>query len=251
MRLPDRSTNVAYDPQQVAATFAEVVKDPPKKQQSKLQPQPLPTDIDSEEEYEKQNITVLPTPQNSPAYNSNTTIIRGERGQEGLQGLPGKDGLQGPQGLPGDVGSRGPPGSKGLQGDVGPQGPQGPQGLQGQRGPQGTPGNTGKKAVLYNPHYELLNTTPVSLVTLPYIGSLYTLKNVTFVLQGNGPVRFELKDDVSGLLVGEFEISLDKDLSIVQMNYFENLSNDLTSLSLYGNAGDSNTITVQAIEFVM
>ena len=244
MRLPDRSTNVAYDPQQVAATFAEVVKDPPKRQQPKpkLQPQPLPTDIDSEEEYEKQNITVLPTQQNSPAYNSNTTIIRGERGQEGLQGLPGKDGLQGPQGLPGDVG---PPGSKGLQGDVGPQGPQGDV------GPQGTPGNTGKKAVLYNPHYELLNTTPVSLVTLPYIGSLYTLKNVTFVLQGNGPVRFELKDDISGLLVGEFEISLDKDLSVVQMNYFENLSNDLTSLSLYGNAGDSNTITVQAIEFVM
>ena len=245
MRLPDRYTNV-YDPQQVAATFAEVVKDPPKRQQPKpkpkLQPQPLPSDIDSEEEYDKQNITVLPTPQNYQAYNSNTTVIRGERGQEGLQGLqglPGKDGLQGPQGFPGDIG---PPGSKGLQGDVGPQGPQGP------------PGNTGKKAVLYNPNYVLLNTTPVSLVTLPYIVSLYTLKNVTLVLQGNGPVRFELKDDVSGLLLGEFETSLDKDLSVVQMSYFENfenLSNDLTSLSLYGNAGDSNTITVQAIEFVM
>jgi len=69
-----------------------------------------------------------------------------ERGEQGPQGIPGKDGIQGPKGTPGKDGIQGPKGDTGEQGpkgDTGEQGPQGIPGKDGSQGPQGIPGKDG------------------------------------------------------------------------------------------------------------
>ena len=69
-----------------------------------------------------------------------------ERGEQGPQGIPGKDGIQGPKGTPGKDGIQGPKGDTGEQGPKGDTGEQGPQGIPGKdgiQGPQGIPGKDG------------------------------------------------------------------------------------------------------------
>tara|TARA_A100001015_G_scaffold287319_1_gene356967 strand:- start:509 stop:3130 length:2622 start_codon:yes stop_codon:yes gene_type:complete len=69
-----------------------------------------------------------------------------ERGEQGPQGIPGKDGIQGPKGTPGKDGIQGPKGNTGEQGPKGDTGEQGPQGIPGKdgiQGPQGIPGKDG------------------------------------------------------------------------------------------------------------
>jgi hypothetical protein len=69
-----------------------------------------------------------------------------ERGEQGPQGIPGKDGIQGPKGTPGKDGIQGPKGDTGEQGPKGDTGEQGPQGIPGKdgiQGPQGVPGKDG------------------------------------------------------------------------------------------------------------
>jgi hypothetical protein len=69
-----------------------------------------------------------------------------ERGEQGPQGIPGKDGIQGPKGIPGKDGIQGPKGNIGEQGPKGDTGEQGPQGIPGKdgiQGPQGIPGKDG------------------------------------------------------------------------------------------------------------
>ena len=60
-----------------------------------------------------------------------------ERGEQGPQGIPGKDGEQGPQGIPG---------KDGIQGPKGDTGEQGPKGESGEQGPKGEPGESGASA---------------------------------------------------------------------------------------------------------
>ena len=66
-----------------------------------------------------------------------------ERGEQGPQGIPGKDGIQGPKGETGEQGPKGEPGEQGPKGDTGEQGPQGIPGKDGIQGPQGIPGKDG------------------------------------------------------------------------------------------------------------
>ena len=75
--------------------------------------------------------------------------LQGEQGfigEQGPQGIPGKDGIQGPKGTPGKDGIQGPKGDTGEQGPKGDTGEQGPQGIPGKdgiQGPQGIPGKDG------------------------------------------------------------------------------------------------------------
>lgn len=91
--------------------------------------------------------------------------ILGEKGEQGIQGVPGEKGdpgatgPQGEQGIPGEkgpqgekgaTGPQGPQGDKGATGDTGPQGEQGVKGdtgATGPRGPQGEKGATGPQGV--------------------------------------------------------------------------------------------------------
>ena len=88
-------------------------------------------------------------------------LVKGEKGDAGLQGPQGPKGDTGPQGPKGDAGSQGPQGPKGeaftfedftpeqlasLKGPKGDTGPQGPQGDTGAQGPQGEKGDRGSDA---------------------------------------------------------------------------------------------------------
>jgi len=76
-----------------------------------------------------------------------------KQGPQGLKGDPGEDGLQGPQGLKGDKGDPGEDGLQGLQGlkgdkgDPGEDGLQGPQGLKGDKGDPGEDGLQGPQGL--------------------------------------------------------------------------------------------------------
>lgn len=83
--------------------------------------------------------------------------LQGETGPQGEQGVQGLKGDTGPQGIQGETGPQGPKGetgARGLQGETGPKGPageqgpagpQGPTGLQGPKGDKGDPGAAGPK----------------------------------------------------------------------------------------------------------
>lgn len=66
--------------------------------------------------------------------------LLGEKGEQGIQGVPGEKGdpgatgPQGEQGIPGEKGDPGEQGPQGVKGDTGATGPQGPQGVKGADG---------------------------------------------------------------------------------------------------------------------
>lgn len=69
--------------------------------------------------------------------------LLGEKGEQGIQGVPGEKGdpgEQGPQGVKGDTGETGPQGPQGEKGDTGATGPQGEKGDTGPTGPTGPQG---------------------------------------------------------------------------------------------------------------
>lgn len=77
--------------------------------------------------------------------------LLGEKGEQGIQGVPGEKGdpgatgPQGEQGIPGEKGDPGEQGPQGVKGDTGATGPQGPQGEKGNTGPTGN----GIKSITY------------------------------------------------------------------------------------------------------
>ena len=74
------------------------------------------------------------------------TGLTGAAGPQGLKGDTGLTGAAGPQGLKGDIGPKGDTGAVGPKGDIGLTGAIGPQGLKGDTGaigPQGLKGDTG------------------------------------------------------------------------------------------------------------
>ena len=158
-------------------------------------------------------------------------------GVQGPQGLPGMNGVQGPQGLPGMNGV---------------QGPQGLPGMNGVQGPQGLPGMNGKKSILFNSSIIVSsNETSQHIVTIPYDGTIYTLENISFVVSGTGPIKFEVRDVINNVFIGKLESDNVNTNSVLQFNNFINLVNELTSISVYATSGISNKVKVQAIEFVM
>lgn len=81
---------------------------------------------------------------------------KGDKGETGAQGPKGDTGLQGPQGEKGETGEQGPKGDTGAigpqgpKGDTGETGPQGPQGLQGPKGDKGDVGPQGPAVSVVN-----------------------------------------------------------------------------------------------------
>ena len=82
---------------------------------------------------------------NQITFNDGATIqekldageLKGDKGEQGPQGVKGDKGEQGPQGIQGEQGPQG------LQGEQGPQGVKGDKGDPGEQGPQGEKGDTG------------------------------------------------------------------------------------------------------------
>ena len=71
------------------------------------------------------------------------TGVAGPQGLQGVKGDAGAQGLQGIQGIKGDIGATGLQGLKGDTGSLGPQGIQGAKGDTGVQGPIGSKGDTG------------------------------------------------------------------------------------------------------------
>ena len=69
--------------------------------------------------------------------------LKGEKGDQGLQGIQGERGEQGPQGIQGEKGDPGEQGAKGDKGEPGIQGPAGEQGPKGDTGEAGAKGDKG------------------------------------------------------------------------------------------------------------
>lgn len=70
-------------------------------------------------------------------------IPRGQRGEQGAQGVAGPKGEQGVQGPKGDTGPIGPQGERGARGPQGEKGEAGPKGETGEKGEQGSKGEQG------------------------------------------------------------------------------------------------------------
>ena len=84
------------------------------------------------------------------SYEEWLATIKGEKGEQGVQGPQGEkgeQGIQGPQGEKGEQGVQGPQGEKGEQGIQGPQGEKGEQGVQGPQGEKGEQGVQGPQGV--------------------------------------------------------------------------------------------------------
>lgn len=68
---------------------------------------------------------------------------KGDQGPQGLQGPKGDTGETGPQGPKGDKGETGAQGPQGEKGETGAQGPKGDTGATGPQGPKGDKGDVG------------------------------------------------------------------------------------------------------------
>lgn len=143
----------------------------------------------------------------------------------------------------GPTGPRGPPGPPGLQGLPGENGIQGPQGL---------PGYDGNKSILFNSDIIISNNQKEKkIVTIPYDGTINTLKKIYFVICGTGPIKFEVRDIINNIIIGDIERNNTNINSVFELNNFNNLVNDLTSLSIFATSGTKNKVKILAIEFIM
>ena len=70
---------------------------------------------------------------------------KGDQGAQGIQGEKGEKGDQGAQGIQGEKGEKGDQGAQGIQGEKGEKGDQGIQGIQGEKGDKGDQGIQGEK----------------------------------------------------------------------------------------------------------
>ena len=88
-------------------------------------------------------------------------------------------------------------------------------------------------------------------MTIPYDGITYTLKNITFVVSGTGPVSFEIKDIKNLLYINSIERNNTDEISIIKFENTTFLHSDLTALSVFVKTGIDNPIKVLSIEFNM
>ena len=94
------------------------------------------------------------------------TVITGSAGTPAVVTISGAAGAQtlsftvpkGDQGIQGEIGPQGIQGIQGIQGEVGPQGIQGIQGIQGEVGPQGIQGETGPDGASFSLTYLQVST---------------------------------------------------------------------------------------------
>ena len=80
-------------------------------------------------------------------YEGDLTGPQGDKGNQGIKGVPGNQGEPGPKGFLGNRGIKGEPGEQGNPGGKGPTGDRGFKGVQGLQGNIGTKGNLGGTGV--------------------------------------------------------------------------------------------------------
>ena len=108
----------------------------------------LPVPIDEREPTTLKYVThKLGVTKSGPKGDKGDQGIQGLKGDQGIQGLKGDKGDQGPKGDKGDQGIQGPKGDKGDQGVQGPKGDKGDQGIQGSKGDQGIQGLKGDQGI--------------------------------------------------------------------------------------------------------
>ena len=118
------------------------------------------------------------------------TVFDGEKGEQGIQGMPGERGPQGEQGIPGAQGSQG---IQGKQGPQGIQGKQGPQGIQGERGPQGADGKSGMPTVYSTGSNVFLDVIPVNSIYNVSLGGGSLIPSEIHLNLDMGELNNELK----------------------------------------------------------
>ena len=185
----------------------------------------------------------------------------GPTGPVVLTGPTGPMVSTGPTGPMVSTGPTGPMGSTGPMGmgSTGPTGPMGPPGLTipskdstGPTGPTGPKGETGlsaPKSTLWSSTTPIEFTEYTKLVTIPYNGSAYSLKEVNIALSKCENVMFEL---VSG--TGDVLKLLDsvQDCNAFSLTNFDNLPTQFTYLELRGKVSElGKSSVVESVEFVM
>ena len=201
-----------------------------------------------------------PTPASQAADMGGVDVIN-ISGVTGPRGFDGVDGQTGPTGPAGPVGPTGPNGVS----IVGPAGPTGPE------GPAGEKGCPAPKSTLWCSATPIELTEYTKLVTMPYNGAVYNLKEVNIVLSKCENVMFELVagtgemitllDSARGcehlVYTGKEESMVETDtptnqVKVFSLTTFENLPTQFTYLELRGKVADSgNSSVVESVEFVM
>lgn len=105
--------------------------------------------------YAKNSGSSIPGPKGDQGIKGETGLqgLKGDKGDQGAQGEMGLQGLKGDQGIQGEMGLQGPKGDtgdQGLKGDKGDQGDKGETGLQGPKGDQGPVGPQGPQGTSGN-----------------------------------------------------------------------------------------------------
>ncbi|MET4142416.1 hypothetical protein [Pedobacter sp. UYP1] len=146
-------------------------------------------------------------PKGSGSWPANGTVLVGSKGDPGIPGSQGIQGIAGPkgdpgapgaQGIPGATGSKGDPGTLGAQGIPGATGPKGDPGVQGIQGIQGIPGIPGN----FLPG---IGKTVTSGGTITIVnGQEAVLKDFTLDLADNAVTSVKIADGTIG------NIDLDK-----------------------------------------
>ena len=97
-----------------------------------------------------------------------------------------------------------------------------------------------------------MTPTPEKICTVPYNGTLYTLSNVSFVVEGSGVVTAIIKDIIKDVIICTLSHNLGKDgIHVFDCTDFEHLHTDNTAFELCMNAGEGTTVKVRAVEFNM
>jgi hypothetical protein len=131
------------------------------------------------------------------------------------------------------------------------QGPQGPQGEQGPHGEQGVQGPQGEKSLMFSNIVKLKKNVENSILTFPFDGNVNLLKQCRIVVSGFGTVKFQLMDRLNNNIIFVSQTDLTKDLSVLLISNFENLTKSLGILTLYGYVYANNIIYVESVEFIL
>ena len=128
-----------------------------------------------------------------------TEISWNQKGQQGLQGIPGAKGDKGDPGTPGPKGDPGDPGTPGAKGD---KGDPGTPGAQGDKGDPGTPGTDGTNGV---------SVTSASLspgdANCPNGGSKFTsVSGETYACNGTGGTSGADASTLEGHHAADFKV---------------------------------------------
>lgn len=176
---------------------------------------------------------------------------QGPPGPQGPQGPPGPQGPQGPQGPPGPQGPQGPQGADGrigLTGRTGPQGETGPVGPQGETGPTGPVGPS--KGFLFYPCIHHVQREKSSVINFPYHGVKCKLESILIYGEFSTPTKVTLKRLGKDDIIGAVNIT-ETGFITVEMDKFENIPGDITTLSLISESIELESEVNSKIESIL